>query len=486
MIMNMQTRQITFFSWVFIAVLCGGISYGLFIGLNNAELDRLELENSFKPLWGYWGIFFLAWLGLTYFTRRLCSDKKTTFQSTHHKDHFWSAGSLILICSLMLRLGLSLTPQPRLSTDIWRYLQDGATICQGVNPYEIPPAQVDLEKLSKPRREIIDRINHPDLASIYLPTSQWVFAGLWSIKPAGDLWGDHTFRLGFGILDCVTILFLLLILKRMGKSAWWVAIYGLHPLALTEVAASGHQDVIGVCFLVMSLYFGSREKIRYRDGFLVGICLGLSIWVKPIAALAVVPLVATHWGEYKAIFFALIGGIVASLGVWLPLFLLEGSSAGLFVTAKAFSGDWSFNGPIHYVINTYLIPTHGKWFASGVALMTVASSIFLYLKRQNTSKQKIEMIAGCCICFILTSLLMTSTCHPWYLIWLIALLPLSFDKASWVWSLTIVWSYAFYQLKTEDQTGAILLVTGLEFLPVYSVIISRWISRPHTAAKTIN
>ena len=457
-----QKKILTNLTWILCVLGCSGLSYGLFSLLNNVELDELDLGHSFERLWGYWGLYFLIWMGLSFFVLK-----------SHHKsdEGFWRTGSLILICSLMLRVSLGMTPQPQLSTDIWRYLQDGASICEGVNPYEVPPSEVNLTMLPPARQEIVKRINHPDLASIYLPTSQWVFAGLWQIKPTADRWGDHTFRMGYGVIDCVTILFLLLILKKLGKNAWWAAIYGFHPLALSEVATSGHQDAIGICLLVMGLYFGSGEKIKRWDGFWMGICIGLSIWVKPIAGLVVVTMVVTHWGEFRAMLFALLGGIFATAIVWLPLFLLDGSSTGLFVTAKAFSGDWAFNGPIHYMINTHLVPTHGKWFASGAAMIVVAIVMFRYLKRDRAKKPKIEIIIGCCVYFMLASLLMTSTCHPWYLIWLIALLPLHFSKASWVWSLTIVWSYAFYQLKTEERFEMINFVTAMEYLPVYCLLL---------------
>jgi hypothetical protein len=42
---------------------------------------------------------------------------------------------------------------------------------------------------------------------------------------------------------------------------------------------------------------------------------------------------------------------------------------------------------------------------------------------------------------LLAALLVSSTVHPWYLLWPLALLPLRFSPATWVWSLTVPLSY---------------------------------------------
>ena len=467
--------QITQLKWLILFSASLGIAYGLYTLLNQQHLDQLTLNHSFSKLWRFWGASLALWIGLSFLVRKLKKQHRPTGLIQKQNDSFYTVASLILASSLVIKIALALSPQPRLSTDIWRYLHDGANTCQGINPYDAPPDRIDLKTLSRPRQETVKRINHPHLATIYLPTSQWVFAALWQAKPSADLWGDHTFRIGFSLFDTLTLCFLLLLLKRIGKNPWWAAIYALHPLALTEVAASGHQDAIGVCFFVMAIYFGSFSPIKTWHALIAGTCLALSIWVKPIAGFLIIPLIACHWGQIKTITAALLGGILTTAALWLPLLLLKGSTQGLFITAKAFTGKWAFNGPIHYAINTFIIPSQDKWLTSAIASLAIFFITWRYLKHQPPHQHKAQTLVGASVSFMLASLLLTSTCHPWYLIWLIALLPISFNAPSWLWSLTIAWSYAFYQLQTQQCITAILGVTALEFLPVYSLILWCWI-----------
>ncbi len=65
-------------------------------------------------------------------------------------------------------------------------------------------------------------------------------------------------RLVFVFLDMAIIGLILFQLRSMGRSAWWAVAYAWHPLAISEVAGSGHQDVIGIAFMLLSLVLAGR------------------------------------------------------------------------------------------------------------------------------------------------------------------------------------------------------------------------------------
>ena len=63
----------------------------------------------------------------------------------------------------------------------------------------------------------------------------------------------RAFRVGFVVIELAMMLIMVAVLKRAGRSAWWAALYAWHPLPISELAGSGHQEVIGVACLVGSL-----------------------------------------------------------------------------------------------------------------------------------------------------------------------------------------------------------------------------------------
>ena len=71
--------------------------------------------------------------------------------------------------------------------------------------------------------------------------------------------------------------------------------------------------------------------------------------------------------------------------------------------------------------------------------------------------------------------LLSSTAHPWYLLWTLALIPIRFSPALWVFSLTVTLSYAAHLNPAEYQPPAWLVV--IEYLPVYAVLLGLPLAR---------
>ena len=68
--------------------------------------------------------------------------------------------------------------------------------------------------------------------------------------------------------ELVMMALLVLALRSTKRSAWWLALYAWHPLPLTEIAASGHQDIIGIALIVAALlvYTATPVKISRSSG----------------------------------------------------------------------------------------------------------------------------------------------------------------------------------------------------------------------------
>ena len=99
-----------------------------------------------------------------------------------------AGGRQLTILSLIFATGvlwraLLLWSTPALEDDFYRYMWDGAVVASGTNPYSFAPAQVAagdaplaLQRLAAEAGGIFERINHPELKTIYPPVAQFWFA----------------------------------------------------------------------------------------------------------------------------------------------------------------------------------------------------------------------------------------------------------------------------------------------------------------------
>src|SRR5262249_27644227 len=67
-------------------------------------------------------------------------------------------------------------------------------------------------------------------------------------------------KLLFTAFDLATACLLLLLLRAAGRPAADVLVYAWHPLVVTETALSGHQDSLGIFFLVASLMLAALPR----------------------------------------------------------------------------------------------------------------------------------------------------------------------------------------------------------------------------------
>ncbi len=399
------------------------------------------------------------------------------------KDSRHSAALLILTFALLARLFTVFVTQPVLSDDIWRYIHDGAVLGGGNNPYLIAPAEMSAEALPVP--QIADRMNNPGLVTIYQPVSQYVFAAFdraWSMSPeAYQRWDtnhDKLFRFGFVLFDMIIIAVLLLWLRDIGKSPWWAAAYAWHPLAISEVAGSGHQDSIGIAFLVLSLWWASRlvrsvqpsgdrgsakPQAAWRGWGLAvgaGAAFGLAVAVKPVVLPIALGLTVLLRHRPKQVACAAGAAILTAGLMYLPFMMMEGGLTGMIETGRTFVGKWAFNGSVYHITEHWLLskPLLDKLI---VLLLCAVAVVSASARHANPARLGVAVLFA--------SVLLSSTVHPWYLLWALALTPICFSPAFWVFSLTICLSYAAHLNPEGYRVPGWLVV--VEYLPVYGVLL---------------
>ncbi len=265
----------------------------------------------------------------------------------------------ILLPAIVFR-GLLLFTPPILEIDVYRYLWDGAAASQGVNPYRYAPAQVlaadgrealpsDLQALvdtrdaSPPSAEILQRIHYGELPTVYPLVSQFVFAVVDALTPAGTSVSLRVVLLKTVLLtfDVGTIVLLWKLLVAARRHPGWTICYAWCPLVLKEFANTGHLDVIAVFFTTAGVLLAvslesSLKKCSRRCIVLCGLTVGLAIGAKLYAVVLIPLLVAAvaRWrGVAAATSVALIACLVGASTV-APMLLTAPSTYSIEITFR--------------------------------------------------------------------------------------------------------------------------------------------------------
>jgi hypothetical protein len=355
---------------------------------------------------------------------------------------------LFLAIGLAFLIRLSfLTATPVGSDDIYRYMWDGKVQSGGINPYLFAP---DSSALDRQHSTLLPgSVNHPDMKSPYFPFSEWIFYICYQLSGEA-LWG---YKLLLFLAELATISGLFLLLARLKLPAKFVLLYALCPLSIIQFGLDGHIDALGFPFLLFGLLLHLSGK-RMPAYFL----LALSISIKPVA-LVLLPILLLGERTWKGRLQAICIPIATVAIQYLPYLESCNPFDGLFVFAR----NWSFNGIVFESL--YL------WFANNQTsrlmclILLSVTLLILYLSKKSFLDQAYVAV--------LLLLLLSPVVHPWYIAWLVVLLPLTrrwsgiaYAATASLTSLTIL----HYKLYGVWEQYPVILI--LEYLPVIVFLVS--------------
>ena len=169
---------------------------------------------------------------------------------------------------------------PLLSSDIYRYVWDCKVQAAGINPYRHIPSDPALASLRE--GAIFPHINRATTAvTIYPPVAQFFFHIVTRI-------GENVTVMRLALVGCeaVTVVIIMLFLRRMNQPVTRVVAYLWHPLPLWEIANSGHVDTLMVALMLLGLWIAvSGQALRGAA------LIAFSVLVKPYVA----PVLAGIW-----------------------------------------------------------------------------------------------------------------------------------------------------------------------------------------------
>src|SRR6202790_4743622 len=309
-----------------------------------------------------------------------------------------------------------LTP-PGSDDDIHRYVWDGRVQRLGYNPYIVVPSDPALGGLHTPETRTL---NNPDVPSPYPAGAQLFFRAVTAIRES-----VFALKVAFVVCDLAIVLVLLDILRSSRQGAHWVLAYAWNPLLATEVAGSGHIDIVGALLLLVSFAALGR---RWRT--VAALAFGLAGAVKflPIVLLPV------YWRRVRMRDAALAAVVVGLL--YVP-FLNHGripiGSLGTYVQS------FRFNGPVFAALDQVAPPQLLVGLAVLVGLVTATWQRIRSAAPEWSPDQFAWPMAA--------SLLCAPVVFPWYLLWLLPFLTSASTLLIIIWTVSIIPTYVMWHLR---------------------------------------
>ncbi len=375
----------------------------------------------------------------------------------------------IFLSAAVLRL-IALGGEPLFEDDHFRYMWDGYQTVATKDPYTLAPAEFFDSDVPENFEPILSLINYPDIATVYGPVAQWIFA-LGYLAEAGKIWPLQLFA---GVAD----LLILTLLFRLGAGNA-LLFYAWSPLLLKEFALTAHPDVYAILGLITSIALLKSQRIA-----LAGVALGLGFGAKVFAVIALPYLLTSYWSLRNwviliAAFLLTLLGITFWFGtaqIWVPEGLL------------AMADSWLFNAGLYLVLLNYLDVQIIKGILLGAF---VAYGLFTCIRRLRMRRveYKDQLLQGKQITesetmwsasvygfrgdwLYMVFLLALPVINPWYVPWILPFATLYPRWWSWTLSYCCLISYWYGTNVGPMSDGSLQLdasIIALEYLAVFII-----------------
>jgi hypothetical protein len=331
---------------------------------------------------------------------------------------------------------LFLRKPPSSDDDIHRYVWDGRVQRLGYNPYIVVPGDPALSGLHTAETRTL---NHPELPSPYPAGAELFFRAVTAVHES-----IFALKVAFVVCDLAIVLLLLDVLRCSRQGQHWVLAYAWNPLLATEVAGSGHVDILGALLLLVSFAALGR---RWRA--VAAVAFGLAVAVK-LLPIVLLPL---YWRRVR-VRDAVLTAIVVGL-LYVP-FLNHGripiGSLGTYVHSF-----W-FNDPVFAALEHVAPPEFVVGFAVLVGFLTA-----IWMRRKSSAWSSDAFAWP-----MAASLLCAPVVYPWYLLWLLPFLRSASALPIIIWTVSILPTYYVWHLRT---LGRPFIVPGWALLIEYGSVV---------------
>lgn len=389
-----------------------------------------------------------------------------------------AALAIMIIAGLAMRL-VMIPSVPALEDDFYRYLWDGAVTASGFNPYTRAPADAAaaaapaaIQALAVSGAAVLERVNHPEIKTIYPPVAQATFALAYMIEP----WSLRAWRLLCLMGEVASLAMIIVLLRRMGRSPLWAALYWLNPLIVKELANSAHMEAIVMPFVLGALVLAAGRRPAAASAAL-GLAIGAKLW--PVMLLPVVlrPMLAEP--VKLAATLAMLGAMAVAWA--LPPYLGGLDHDSGFV---AYATYWQTNSALFQWLQTgareilgganVTREVPGIWVRGLTAVVVLVAAIWL-ARRPAVTAHDVVWQAGL---VTLLLFLLSPAQFPWYASWVLIFAPLLFiggAPLAGMMGLTVFLPlyYLSFHLHANDlyESWNVWLVR-VEWLPIWALFAS--------------
>jgi len=320
----------------------------------------------------------------------------------------WIAGFAVLF-----RLTVAGGP-PAFTDDLLRYRWEARLQLEGASPYEVAPSDPRFTHL---RDATYSRLSGPDFRAVYGPFTELAYRFAYQmIRPwaGGDPYRE-VFWLKLPAMLCDLGVVAVLCFRWRERAL----LYAWSPLPVFEFWVNGHNDALMLLPLVLAL--AAAEGQRWRPALAwLGIAVAAKLW--PAALLPVfVGRRLTRWKE------ALLA--VGVFAAWLAPF-----GAGLIGNARfatGFLGGWRNNDSVYGGLLWLTGDVYLAKYASAAILAAVVAWVTL----------RGWPVTRAALGIVVVMLLVASNNHPWYLTWMLVLLPAHPSLGLLAWSALVPLAY---------------------------------------------
>ena len=390
---------------------------------------------------------------------------------------------IIIVFSILFRL--ILLPSVAIhENDFYRYLWDGKSVKNGINPFKYAPDEVNSAKTEtnpgiKRLKELRDqnplyfeRINHKGVPTIYPPIAQAVFAASSMIKE------DSIFVLKSILVffDILALALIVLLLSHFKLNPSLAVVYGWSPLVLKEIANSGHYDSVTIFLTLLSLYLIVKNKPLAGS---IGLaCASLTKFYPAL----LLPLYIKRIKIRHLSAFAI--GIIS---IYVPFFIWGHAGVHkIFAGLGIYYEKWAYNGSLFImaqsVLNMLRIKEISDFFLTKLmmGLIFIILLVYLALKRSDEPLELMEKTL-----FVLVALfLLNPVGEPWYFCWIIPFLCFFPYRSLLLLSWLIVFSYlSFAHDYGTMRTGnlEIPILNAIQYMPFFIFFIWEFVIRKRNA-----
>jgi hypothetical protein len=366
----------------------------------------------------------------------------------------WSVGlgarglAAALGLALAWRFALVLAP-PLLSDDIYRYVWEGRIQLHGGNPY-VWEDRPEAPRWAPLRDDVWGGVTHKFYSALYPPA--------WQMAAAGVVWlGDSVTAMKGFLVACEIAALAMLgwILRRRGLPPERVLVFAWSPLALVEIAGSGHNDAFAILLTVAALAAleGGRPLLSATLG-----AVALQAKVLP-------GLVLAAWSRRYRWWHLAAAALVAAAFV-IP-YLDAGS--GLWHSATRYARYWRFNETVFAALRAAIGSEDAAMAASSVLLLLVVAA----------TAWKAPEAAAAGLIAVAASLLLAANVLPWYALWFLPFLVLRDSPAPLLFTGTVALAYLAYpEWRSGHAWQVSWWIRALEYGPCAAVA---WLARPRGA-----